>query len=465
MACVRTVCVLGLLSSVVGLTPGASAQPPSSMPNAVPPTRQSEFGAPQVYPNNRGWSPPAQAVQIPHWPPDRIAQLPGRVNSPSPAQPSTANRPQTNVFAPAQTVAWVGDQQIFRGELLGEANLIMAPALEKMQPDEIEREREAIERQREQILQKLLPGVIDRKLMYLEFLRTAPADKLEEMLENIQNRIAEVLEKALFDMLEKLHRTKPEQYQALARQDNQLFRLALAMKEHNMSSLGQLDGYLKHYGSSLEKQKESFAERSLGQQKIRDSVNFKPDVTHQEMLDYYRDENKEFEVPAQSRWQQLTIRFDRAGGKDAAGDVIAELGNEMALGGKPFWAVAQERSHGPQAKEGGVHDWTEWGDLEVSREINEAVFALPIGELSPIIIDAEGLHIVKVLDRHDAHVVPFRDAQVDIKAKIQSRKRNKAFAGYVERLRQETPFRTIYDDQTNQRLAEPPRGRSSAFPR
>ena len=342
---------------------------------------------------------------------------------------------------------------------------MLAPALEKMPPQDIERDREMIEAQREQIIQKLLSGAIDRKLMYLEFLRAAPPDKLEEILGNVQNRISDVLETALFDMLDKLETAKPENYQKLARQDNQLFRLALAMKEHNLSSLGQLDGYLRSYGSSLETQKQTFAERSLGQQQVREAVNFKPDVTHQEMLDYYRDETQEFEVPAKARWQQLTVRFGRAGGEAPAGQAIAEMGNELVLGGKPFWAVAKERSHGPQAKDGGVHDWTEWGDLEVSREINEKVFSLPVGELSRIIIDAEGVHIVEVLDRHDAHVIPFREAQIDIKTKIESRKRSAAFVAYVERLREQTPVRTIYDEHANQRVAEPPRGRSSGFPR
>jgi len=458
---VITFCILALLPPLtMSITRSASAQPSLPVPNAVPPALQGPSGPPQVYPNRRGWPAPAEAYQTTQWPPDRVAQRPSDSGFQPPVQPPIRSAPAFIVFAPAETVAWVGDQQIFRGDLIGEANLILAPVLEKLPDEEIEGNREEIEAQREQIVQKLLPGVIDRKLMYLEFIRDAPQDKLDEILKNIQAKVAVALEESIFAMLEKLQKTEPEDYQELARQDNQLFRLALAMKEHNMTSLGQLERYLRSYGSSLEKQRQSFAERSLGQQKMRESIKIQPEVTHQEMLEYYRNEVQEFKVPAKARWQQLTIRFDRVRSDEVAGEAIAEMGNQIAIGGRAFWAVAKEKSHDPQAEQGGVHDWTKWGDLEVSREINKAVFSLPIGELSEIIIDGEGVHILKVLDRQAAHVTPFRDAQVDIRNRIQSRKRNEALAEYVARIHQQTPVRTIYDEPEKQGLAEPLRGRN-----
>ena len=89
---------------------------------------------------------------------------------------------------PAQTVARVGDQYVFRGDLVGDANLMLAPILEKLPPEEIEKNRRDIETQREQIVERLLPGVVDRKLMYLEFLRSVPQGKLEEIQKYYQER-------------------------------------------------------------------------------------------------------------------------------------------------------------------------------------------------------------------------------------------------------------------------------------
>ena len=68
--------------------------------------------------------------------------------------------------------------------------------------------------------------------------------------------------------------------------------------------------------------------------------------------------------------------------------------------------------------------------------------------MSGIIEDAEGLHIVRVLQREETHYIPFTDAQDKIKEKLQAEKRNQEIAKYIERLRKRTPVWTAYDDQT-----------------
>ena len=384
-----------------------------------------------------------------------------------PSYPNTQFAPpQPTLFSMAETVATVGDQHIFRGDLIGDANLIMAPYLEQMTPQQIASRRRAIETQREQLVERLLQSEIDRKLMYLEFLRNVPQDKLEEIQENVQERIGEVVKKQLLEMLDKVRTAKPKDHQDLARQDNHLYRLAVTMVQQNMTSVRQLDLYLRRYGSSLDRQTQTFKERALGQERMRDSVNFRPEVTHQEMLGYYRDHLQEFEVAAKASWQQLTVRFDRLPDKVEARNRINAMGNELLLGGKQFWAVAQQQSHGTKAKNGGFHDWIEYGDLGVSREINDAVFTLPIDHLSRVIQDGEGFHIVKVLERHDRYVIPFLEAQLDIKKKIESKKRSVALAEYLEQLRERTPVWTIYDERrSQQRMAEPPRDQSYGYPR
>jgi parvulin-like peptidyl-prolyl isomerase len=119
------------------------------------------------------------------------------------------------------------------------------------------------------------------------------------------------------------------------------------------------------------------------------------------------------------------------------------------LGGAPFWAVAQRDSHDIEAENGGVHDWTTQGSL-ASNVIDRAIFSLPIGQLSEIMEDARGFHIVRVLERREAGRVPFTEAQIEIKKKIQADKRQQQFEEYAERLRREIPVWTIYDDETTE---------------
>ena len=115
----------------------------------------------------------------------------------------------------------------------------------------------------------------------------------------------------------------------------------------------------------------------------------------------------------------------------------------------PFAAVAKRSSQGPKAKQGGYHDWIEWGDLEVSREIKDAAFSQPPGELGGIVPDSEGLHIVRVIERSEAHTVSFADSQADIKKKLQQQKRGFAINKYVAELRKRVPVWTMYDDNSS----------------
>jgi hypothetical protein len=240
-------------------------------------------------------------------------------------------------------------------------------------------------------------------------------------------------------MLDKVNNTPEEDYAPLMRQDARIFRLAVLMKQRNLSSVGQLETVLRANGSSLRKQQDAFGETLLGQSMFREAIDVDPEVTHQEMQEYYLRNEDEFFNPARAKWEQITIRFSRCESREQALEQINSLGNELLFGGTPFWAVARRHSHGAKAADNGFHDWTEQGDLEISNAISDAVFSFPLNRLSPVIADGEGYHIVRVLDRIDAHVTPFAEAQVEIKQRLQNKKRSEAMTKYVARLKEEIP--------------------------
>lgn len=364
------------------------------------------------------------------------------------AIPATSWMPSPSIFEAAETIARVGDQYVFQGELMGDANLMLAPFIARLGPEELEQNRIQIEAERNRLLAQLQQSAIDRKMMFVAFLQGIPADKLEEAMGNIEEKVAEAFTENLFKMLENILEAEEEELGKFARADNQLFRLALIMKQRNLTSLGQLAGVLRDYGSSLDTQRQMYAERVLGQQKMRDSIEIEPEITHTEMLAHYEQNQDEFQVAARARWQQITVRYDRHLRRTDAGDEIAALGNELALGGTPFWAVAQRSSDGPNADNGGYFDWTVWGDLSVSQPVSDAVFSLPANELSDIIQDAVGLHIIRVLEREDTHLIRFLEAQPDIKKKLKSQKRSKSINDYIARLKDQIP---VWKEDTLQR--------------
>jgi hypothetical protein len=197
----------------------------------------------------------------------------------------------------------------------------------------------------------------------------------------------------------------------------------------------------------------------MGQHAAGGAVKLNQEVTHDQLLDYYQTHLDEFQVPTRARWEQLSVLFRRTPDKVAAWDLIVQMGNQVVFGGAPLKAVARRSSHEKNAaRDGGYHDWTPFNDFGISRVINDAVFTLPLNELSQVLEDEEGLHIVRVLERTEAHIKPFSEAQKEIKDKLQAEMRNDAYKQYVEGLRKKTPIWTIFDDPlTANRQARPMR--------
>ncbi|MFM9069453.1 MAG: peptidylprolyl isomerase, partial [Planctomycetota bacterium] len=232
----------------------------------------------------------------------------------------------------------------------------------------------------------------------------------------------------------------------LARRDPILFRLSMLMNQAEIETLGDLDQMLRRYGSSLEKQQRAYGEHKLMQMSVMKNVRKDVEVTHEQMLSYYREHLEDYAIPARVKWEEIMVRFDRHPNEEAATTEISTLGNEVYLGGATLAAVAKRSSHGPTAAQGGQYEWTDRGSL-ASKVIEDALFDLPLNQLSQIIRDERGLHIVRVLERTEATYVPFLEAQVEIKEKIRGEYRQTDVQNYLNKLKKTTNVWTIFDDQ------------------
>jgi len=335
-----------------------------------------------------------------------------------PAVPN-GTEPTTVAFKPGEIIAWIGDQPIQAGDLLPMVERTLAPYLEKMPADALESEKLAIDDQRRKLLKQALQSAIDTKLLYLDFLRTIPSDKRDELLPNITARA----ENAFYEE-----------------------ELPKAIGKANLASARELEADLRKYGSSLAAQKRSFVERVLAQSMLREKVDYQPEVTHMEMVDYWHENEAEFDRPAKVRWEKITARFDQFPTKEEAWVALGNMGNEV-LRGAPFAAVARRHSQGVDADDGGYHDWTTIGSL-ASDVLDQAIFRLPIGRLSERMEDERGFHIVRVIERDNGGPVPFLDAQGEIQQKLRKQKVRKQVNDYVARLRKEIHVWTIFDQES-----------------
>ena len=174
-------------------------------------------------------------------------------------------------------------------------------------------------------------------------------------------------------------------------------------------------------------------------------INFKPEVTHQEMLDYYREHAADYAVPAKARFEILTVKFASFRDRREAGNAIAQMGNAVYL-------RHALRRRGPQAFAGAQCRRTAaitTGPARAAwpaKPIDQAIFTLEVGKLSQIIEDERGYHIVRVIERHAAGQVSFLEAQAKIKEAITVQKREADYKKFVQQLGTGTKVWTIYDD-------------------
>ena len=163
------------------------------------------------------------------------------------------------------------------------------------------------------------------------------------------------------------------------------------------------------------------------------------------MLGYYTDHHADYEFKAQARWEEMMVSFDRFPDKGAAWATIANMGLAVQHG-QPFAEMAKAQSQGVTAYNGGAYDWTTQGSL-AAKNIDENIFALPVGALSEIIKTDRGFHIVRVLERKAAGRKSFEETQAEITKKLKEDKRESQIKKYLDGLRQKTPVWTMFDNQ------------------
>jgi parvulin-like peptidyl-prolyl isomerase len=359
-----------------------------------------------------GMAEPATQPVPPAEPSARLVQYqaPAQPADPTPpggASPELHYRPPANQLRPvAQPIARIGDETIFDIEVAGPVNQQLA---RQARPDMSPRQ---IEQMRVELTKQALASIIDQKIVVYKARKEIPAEAWPK------------IEKSVNDQFEKTH-------------------LKDLMTRAGATTRHELERIMQQSGTSIERQKKAFLDRSLVAQWIRKEVNYEPEVTHQEMLDFYQAHRDEYLVKGRVNWEELAVRFDRFPSKEAAHQAIAEMGNEV-LSGRPFAQVARAKSHGITAAEGGARGWTNQASL-ASELLDQALFTLPQGTLSRILEDERGFYIVRVIEREQEAYKTFVEMQTEIRDKIKKEKVDRGVKEYLAKVRAQTPIWTIFD--------------------
>jgi parvulin-like peptidyl-prolyl isomerase len=221
-------------------------------------------------------------------------------------------------------------------------------------------------------------------------------------------------------------------------------QLEAERKRMGMGSVEELMQYLQRNGQSVARLKERNRQTFLAQQYVRSKIGPQISVTRREMLDYYRQHRDQFQRTPDVRWREILVSVARHGSREAALRKAHELAQRLRRG-EDFATIARAESDGATAEQGGAWRWTPKDSYAVEA-VDEALFELPVGQLSDPIEGPQGWHIILVEERRDGGVIPFEEAQEELERRLRARKTEELLNALVRRLRQEAHIVTVFDD-------------------
>jgi parvulin-like peptidyl-prolyl isomerase len=249
----------------------------------------------------------------------------------------------------------------------------------------------------------------------------------QETLQLVRNALWDRVDRIL--LLEEAQKMLDERVKAtIAGQVEDVIKKFIA----EAGSLVTFQRQLHERGHTVDSRKKELIEERMIQQLLNEKVRMWVSVSPAEIKAYYQEHRGDFEHPERVKFRQIVIRVSEYEDTDQAYDAAKNV-MEKIRAGHDFAALAKTRSHGPLGEEGGLWDFIERGNL--LKPIEEAVFSLDVGQVSPIIDMDNAFYIVKVEARQPRRIELFGEVQGKIEVAIREEKYRKALQEYIVKLR------------------------------
>ncbi len=149
------------------------------------------------------------------------------------------------------------------------------------------------------------------------------------------------------------------------------------------------------------------------------------DASEEEIKEYYQRNRREFLRPEQVKVSQIFFRTE-----EKAIRIYEQVKNVNEEG---FKFAAREFSQGAERSRGGLMGVFALGQLPV--ELQNVVFSLETGEISPVVESSYGYHIFRLDEKYEPQLISEEEAASSIKAKILEQKIAQFMSEYVDGLK------------------------------
>ncbi|MBS3734662.1 MAG: peptidyl-prolyl cis-trans isomerase [Phycisphaerae bacterium] len=191
---------------------------------------------------------------------------------------------------------------------------------------------------------------------------------------------------------------------------------------------------MQRMGTSLEAQLDQYRRSLTVQSYLQHKFRPQIDVTRRDLWLYYRRHRDEFSSHRQVQMQLIAAPFAAFDdpSREQARQTI-EQARAALRAGRSFADVAREYSRGVKAGDGGVWPMMSAGNFRIE-PVERAAFDLDEGRVSDVIATDEGFYIVKARQVRPGRVVPFAEAQKEIRRTILAERQQELTREYYGRL-------------------------------
>jgi peptidyl-prolyl cis-trans isomerase SurA len=270
--------------------------------------------------------------------------------------------------------------------------------------------------------------------------KVTPADKRDEVMKEARERV-----------LSKMITQQPISQQAVAANIRLTDEEFTENYEQNLSKMGlshqDFLRKLEESGLSEERYKADLRNKLLRDKLILYEVRSKVVVTDEMLEEYYETEYAEEITEGGFYLLQMGFSWDAPEGADQTEEQLeaakamarkrAEEARQEVVKGGDFSIVARQSSDLPSAEDGG--DLGVFQKDELASYMRDAILALHVGEISPIIETPIGFQFFKLLSRQsgeDVEQAPLETVKNELRAKLLKKKFEEAYADWVEKIKE-----------------------------
>ncbi len=171
---------------------------------------------------------------------------------------------------------------------------------------------------------------------------------------------------------------------------------------------------------------------NLRMQEVRGrEVQSRVKVDEEDLRRYYRKNLEQFRQPEQVQLREVVVLEEGGSSADQRKTVAGEIRGKVKGGASLADAVAElaKKNTTSNVIELG---WVSPGDLD--KNLETAVWKLPVGSLSETVEARGGLHLVQVIDRRESRIPPFNEVSSVIQTREQERVYRDEVAKYMVEL-------------------------------